>query len=126
MMGCSEFNFQTRTCTQVNKDFDFVKVLTVKDSAGSIVNLTGLTFQLIIKSYLGGTILLTLDHVGDNLTTGLYIPDPTSGIINIQIIQATAATITAAVYPYEMTQDDTDGLLTIFMQGTIEFLDRGF
>ena len=125
-MGCSEFNFQTGTCTQVDKDFDFMKIMTVKDSAGVIVDLTGLVFEFIIKDALGGSAILTLNHVLDNISTGLYIPNPASGVINIQIIKATAASIAAAVYPYEMTKTDTDSLETIFAQGTIQFSDRGF
>ena len=86
-MSCSEFNFQTGTCTEVEKDFNFAKVMTVRDLDNVIVDLTGLTFQLVVKDILAGSVLFTLDHVGDNLTTGLYIPNPSSGVINIQIIK---------------------------------------
>jgi hypothetical protein len=125
-MSCSEFNFQTGTCTEVEKDFNFAKVMTVRDLDNVIVDLTGLTFQLVVKDTLAGSVLFTLDHVGDNLTTGLYIPNPSSGVINIQIIKADVTGQAAGVYPYEMTKTDTDGLLTIFSQGTLQFSNRGF
>lgn len=125
-MSCSEFNFQTGTCTAVDKDFNFSKVMTVRDLDNIIVDLTGIVFQLVVKDSLGGLVLFTLDHVGDNLTTGLYIPNPSSGVINIQITQSDVASQAAGVYPYEMTKTDTDGLLTIFSQGTLQFSDRGF
>ena len=125
-MSCSQFDFQTGTCTQVEKDFNFAKVMTVRDSDRIIVDITGLTFQLVVKDTLAGSVLFTLDHVADNLTTGLYIPNPSSGVINIQIIKADVTGQAAGVYPYEMTKTDTDGLLTIFSQGTLQFSNRGF
>ena len=126
LINCNLFNFQTGTCTQVNKDFDFEKVLTYTDVNGDAINVTGFVFVMTIKAALGGATLLTLPIVGDNLTTGFYIPSPISGIINMQITDTDTALIAAGVYPYEMTVVDTDSKEEIFMQGTIEFVDRGF
>ena len=126
LINCNLFNFQTGTCTQVDKDFDFEKVLTYTDVNGDAINVTGFVFVMTIKAALGGATLLTLPIVGDNLTTGLYIPSPISGVINMQITDTDTALIDAGVYPYEMTVVDTDSKEEIFMQGTIEFVDRGF
>lgn len=126
LINCNLFNFQTGTCTQVDKDFDFEKVLTYTDVNGDAINVTGFVFVMTIKAALGGATLLTLPIVGDNLTTGFYIPSPISGIINMQITDTDTALIAAGVYPYEMTVVDTDSKEEIFMQGTIEFVDRGF
>lgn len=125
-MGCSEFNFQTGTCTQVDKDFDFAKVLTYTDVNNDAVNITGFVFVMTIKAALGGATLLTLPIVGDNLTTGFYIPSPTTGVLNMQITDTDAGLIAEGVYPYEMTVVDTDSKVDIFMQGTIQFAERGF
>lgn len=125
-MGCSEFDFQTSTCTQVDKGFDFSKVLTYKDSLGAVIDLTNLTFLMTIKDGLGGSTLLVLSEVGDDVTTGLYIPSPISGIINIQITDDDTGSIAEGVYPYEITLTDSNGRVEIFMQGTIQFDDRGF
>ena len=125
-IGCSAFNFQTGTCTQVDIGFDFAKVLTYTDADGTAIPLTDLVFQMLIKDELGGTVLLTLDEVGTNLLTGLYIPSPLSGVINIQITDTDTSTVPKGVYPYEITVTDADGKKDIFMQGSIQFFDRGF
>jgi hypothetical protein len=125
-MLCSEFNFQTGTCSQVTKDFDFEKVLTYTDSSGVVIPITTDTFVMVIKDALDGSILLTLPEVGDNVTTGLYIPTPTSGVINIQITDTDVTALAVGIYPYEMTITDTDGKVDIFAQGTIQVIDRGF
>jgi len=123
---CNSFNFQSGTCTQVEKDFDFEKVLTYTDDNNDAVNITGLVFVMTIKDALAGTTLLTLPIVGDNLTTGFYIPSPTSGVLNMQITDTDVALIAEGVYPYEMTVVDGDSKVEIFMQGTIQFSERGF
>ena len=122
-MSCNEFNFERSTCTHVDVGFDFSKVLNYTDSSG-VIDITGRTFQLIIKDVIGGTAQLTLNHIGDALSTGLYIADPTTGAIEVVIIDTD--TLTAGTYPYEMTDTDSDGKISIFMQGTIEFHTRGF
>ena len=125
-MGCNELDFQSNTSTQVDKDFDFSASQAYTASAGDAIDVTNDTFVLIIKDALDGSALLTLNEVGDNLTTGLYIPSPTSGIINIQITDTDVGTIAAGSYPYEMNRTDSDSKLFIFMQGTVQFSDRGF
>jgi len=126
LIDCNLFNFQTGSCTQVDKDFDFEKVLTYTDSDNAAVNITGFVFVMTIKAALGGATLLTLPIVGDNTTTGFYIPSPTTGVLNMLITDTDTALTAAGVYPYEMTVVDTDSKEEIFMQGTIEFIDRGF
>ncbi len=125
-MACNQFDFQTGTCTAVNKDFDFEKVLTYTDANNDAVNITGFVFVMTIKAALGGATLLTLPIVGDNLTTGFFIPSPTTGVLNMQITDTDVALIAAGVYPYEMTVVDGDSKEEIFMQGTIQFTERGF
>lgn len=126
MAQCSRFDFQTGTCTQVDIGFDFSKVLTYTDVNGDAINVTGFVFSMTIKDELSGATLLTLPIVGDNLTTGLYIPSPISGIINMQITDTDAGLIAAGVYPYEMTVTDNNSKVDIFMQGSINFINRGF
>ncbi len=125
-MGCNEFNFLTGTCTQVDVGFDFDKVLTYTDSAGLAIDVTGFDFTLIIKDTLAGSTLLTLPIVGDNTTTGLYIPDPTNGIINMHITDTDSTAVGVGLFPYEMTETDGDLKVDIFIQGNIQFSDRGF
>jgi len=125
-IGCSLFNFQTGRCTQADKDFDFLVSFSVTDSSDNPIDLTGDTFQLIIKASLGGATLLTLNEVASNLLTGLFIPSPTSGIIAIQITKADVTLISVGEFPYEMTRTDSDGKIFVFAQGVFQFFDRGF
>ena len=125
-MLCSEFNFEPITCTHITKGKDFDRPLTYTNDDGSAGDLTSQTLQLIMKDGLSGSTLLTLNHVGDNLTTGFYIPTPTNGIVNMQLTDTTTAGLTVGVYPYEITRTDSDSKVFIWMQGTIEVFDRGF
>tara|TARA_B110000908_G_C10047712_1_gene354761 strand:+ start:118 stop:495 length:378 start_codon:yes stop_codon:yes gene_type:complete len=125
-MGCSEFDFQVSTCTQVDIGFDFDKVLTYKDSLGVAIPLSSLEFSMTIKQSLGGTTLLSLVEVANNISTGLYIPAPSTGVINIQITDADTLLVDEGIYPYEIKVVDADAKVEIFMQGTIQFHSRGF
>lgn len=125
-MDCDNFDFLTGTCTQVKIGFDFEKVFTYTDSLGVGVNISGFDFNMIIKDALGGATLLTLPTVNDNVTTGFYFPSPNTGVINMQITDTDTALIASGTYPYEMTITDTDSKVEIFMQGEIQFVDRGF
>jgi hypothetical protein len=125
-MGCSEFDFQSSTCTQADIGFDFSKVLTYKDSLGAVIDLTNLEFSMTIKDSLGGTTLLSLVEVGSISLTGMYIPSPTTGVINIQVTDTDTSSIAEGVYPYQIQVVDADDKVEIFMQGTIEFHSRGF
>ena len=126
LIDCSLFNFQTGKCTQADKDFDFLVSFSLTDSARNPIDITGDTFQLLIKDVLGGSTLLTLEEVVDNVTTGLFIPSPTTGVIAIQITKIDVTGVPAGIYPYEMTRTDSDGKIFIFAQGTFEFFNRGF
>jgi len=127
MGTCNNFDYtiSTQPCTNVDVGFDFSTSLTYEDN-GTAINITGFVFAMTIKASIGGATLLTLPIVGDNTTTGLYIPDPTNGEIFVQILAADTITVGAGVFPYEMTITDPSGLISIFMQGTIEFIDRGY
>ena len=97
-MGCSEFDFQTGTCSNVIIGKDYINILTFTDEAGAI-NLTGFDLTGQIKDTLSGSVLLSLSIVANDQTTGFYIPDPTNGIINFIIKKETV--IASGVYPYE-------------------------
>lgn len=125
-MQCAEFDFSSSTCTQVYKGYDFTKALTFTNADKSAVDLTNLTFVMTIKDALGGSALLTLNEVGDDISTGLYIPTPLNGQINLLITDADSAGIAVGKYPYELRYTQSNGLQFPFMEGDIEFCDRGF
>ena len=125
-MSCSPFDFSTRTKTNVYKNFDFIKVVTYKNPDKTLIDLTNLEFTMVIKDSLGGSTLLTLSEVGDAVTTGLYIATPANGEVRILIASADSTGITAGNYPYEITYTDSNSLRHPFMEGEIEFTERGF
>ncbi len=124
-MGCSQFNFQLSTCTQIDIGFDYSRALIVTDEDGA-VDLTGSTFEMVIKDELGGNVILILPIVLDASTTGFYIPAPTTGIINMQITKEDSTLIAEKWYVYETVFTDSLGEEKIFMQGSIQFYQRGF
>lgn len=126
MGTCNNFDYteSTQPCTNVNVGFDFSKTLTY-ENLGIPINITGFSFAMTIKDSIGGATLLSLPIVLNNTTTGLYIPDPTNGQIFVQITDADTTTIGAGVFPYEMIKTDPSSKISIFMQGTIQFIDRG-
>lgn len=125
-MACSTFNFETSAkCTQVDIGFDFSWALIYKDSSGAI-DLTNFVVEGEIKDAAGGTSLIDLAIVGDDQTTGFYIPDPSSGVIQFQIKSEDNSGIEPGNYPYEIRIMTPNGDTEIFMQGFIQFYTRGF
>jgi len=126
-MKCNTFNLSMDTdpCSNVKVGF-YWSFTAFYNNGGIGVDISDDTFEMTIKDALGGSLLLTMPEVLDNETTGLYIPTPTDGKIYIQITEADTVIIGAGTFPYEMTRTDVDGLKTIFMQGTIQFTNRGY
>jgi len=124
-MACSEFNFKVADCTNVDVGYHFTKDLSVSDSNG-VTDLTNLEFVMVIKDRLDGTTLLTLNEVNDELTTGFYIPNPTTGLIQMIITDTDSTTVGGGYFPYEMIQTDALSHSEIFMQGNIQFFTRDF
>ena len=119
------FDFQTGTNTEIIKGSFFTKVLTYKFQ-GTAINISSFTFEMVIKDVLGGTTLLTLAQVASDTLLGLYIPDPTTSVINIQIPISDSDGLTVGTPVYEFTMTDSSGRLFEFFQGTIQVTDRGF
>jgi hypothetical protein len=124
-MACSEFNFKVADCTNVDVGHHYTRDLSVSGSTG-ITDLTTLEFVMVVKDRLDGTILLTLNEVNDNLTTGFYIPAPTTGVIHMIITDTDSTAVGSGYFPYEMLQTDALGHSEIFMQGNLQFFTRDF
>jgi len=123
-MGCNNFNFNSSTCTQVNTGFWYSRVMKYTDDSSNAIDLTGFSLSMTIKDALGGSTLLTLSSGVDDSTTGFHIPDPTAGTIYMQITSIDSD-MTGGNYPYEIVITDSSGKDQIFMQGYINFVDRG-
>ena len=72
-MGCNSFNFNG--CTSVKVGYDFSKKITYNDPDNNAIDLTGYDFSMSIQAKNTAVDLLTLSVVGDDSTTGIYIPD---------------------------------------------------
>jgi hypothetical protein len=126
MLLSNEFNFERITDTHVVIGCDFNTPLYYTLADGSPGNLTDDTLEMTIKDELGGAALAILGEVGDNTSDGLYIPTPTNGQVFIQIADTTSSFYSEGIYPYQITRVDVDSKKFIWMQGTIEFFNRGF
>ena len=126
MSNCNELNFRSgNKCTQVDIGFDYSKTITYTDNAGAAIDLTGFVLDCDIKDVLGGSVIIAMPEVANDQTTCLYIADRTTGVILFQIKKADTA-ITPASYPYEITITNPSTDESIFLQGIIEFANRGF
>lgn len=127
MGTCNNFDYTTATqpCTNVNVGFNFTKTI-IYENDGTPIDITSFSFSMNIKDAIGGTTLLSLPIVANISTTGLYIPTPSNGEILIQIMSADTITIGGGLFPYEMTITNPSGLESIFMQGAMQFIDRGY
>ena len=119
-MGCSEFSFLKSTCTQVDSGKFFS--IQISPKAGNAIDLTGSVLVMTIKDDDGNTIL-NLPIVGDDATTGLFIPIPSNGIFFIQIIESDSLPVADGTYKQEIIIT-SDGRDEIFMVGLIEFKNR--
>jgi len=131
MSTCNVVNFERtddpEKCTQVDIGSDWNRpIKQVKLSTGDPIDITGITYQMIIKDVKGGSVLLTLDHVGAILLQGIYIPTPANGEMFLQIPDDVSTSIGGGVYPFEIMQTSASGFKKMFINGTIEFYSTGF
>ncbi len=120
-MGCNSYNFNG--CNAVPVGFDFSSKITYTDSSDKAIDLTGVTLSMSIQAKNSAVDLLTLAIVGDDSTTGIYIPDPTTGEFYIQIRSADTVTLTAGDYVYFISYTDTNGNATRFLYGGISLTE---
>ena len=123
---CSGFDFKKDLgiCSQVDIGYDYEKVLFYNFDLEPIP-LDGLNFTGEIKDDLAGSVLINLAVVGTDQETGFYIPDPSSG--EIHFIIKKEDDLPEGFYPYSFTQINiATGDEEIFMQGEIQFFNRGF
>ena len=121
---CNEVNLWKQTCTQVNIGFKYTKSLKWAHE-GEPIKLQGFIFTGEIKDSPGGLVLVDLPEVFDADSTGMFIDDPDSGIVFLQI-SATDTNLTAGKYPYEIIVTDPGGDAEIFLRGSIEFYTEDF
>ena len=88
---------------------DYSKVLTVTDSAGTAIDITGATLTLHLRAP---------GAAADALTATLSLTTPASGIATLTLTDTQTATLTAGLtYLYEITLTDATGLISTPVEG---------
>ena len=94
----------------IDQDADFTQTLTVKDSAGTVVDLTGQT----VTSKVRKTHLSTTSY---SFTTALV--SATDGTCSITMTDTVTASLTEGRYVWDLTTTDSGGLITRRIEGRV-------
>ena len=94
----------------IDQDADFTQTLTVKDSAGAVVDLTGQT----VTSKVRKTHLSTTSY---SFTTALV--SATDGTCSITMTDTVTASLTEGRYVWDLTTTDSGGLITRRIEGRV-------
>lgn len=122
-MSCNSFNFNG--CFAVAVGFDYSNSMTETDDDEQPIDYTGFDFSMSIQAKNTAVDLLTLSVVGDDTSTGIYIPAPTTGEIFIQIRKADSTTLGAGDYVYSIRITDPSLNEDLFSYGDISFIGVG-
>ena len=95
----------------VDQGTDFSSFITLEDTSGAIVDLTGYTAAgMIRRTYLSTT--------STSFTTS--IPDPTSGEIKIQLDANTTGALKSGRYVYDLEITSSGGAVSRVVEGQLE------
>jgi len=120
-MGCNTFNFNG--CFAVPIGTDYTMWFGEDGDDSQATDFTGYTFLMTIQDKITKADLLSMPVVGDDQTTGIYIPDPTNGEIFIQIRKADTVTVGKGDRIYNIKITDPSGNETLFSYGGISFIE---
>ena len=96
---------------------DFPYTITVVDSDGSAVDLTGYTFYMTIKYKKSDS-----DTQAIFKKTVTVIPDPELGIVTITIDRADTLGIIPGTYPYDIKYKDDSGDVRTLLRGQYKLI----
>ena len=94
----------------VDQDADFTQTLTIKDSTGTVVDISGQT----ITSKIRKTHLSTTSY---SFTTALV--SATDGTCSITMTDTVTASLTEGRYVWDLTTTDSGGLITRRIEGRV-------
>lgn len=119
-MSCNTFNYNG--CFAVSVGYDYTMSLTDSGDDNQATDFTGYDFVMTIQDK-DNVDLLALPVVGDDQTTGIYLPDPTNGELFIQIRKADSITVGKGDHIYNIRITDPSGNETPFSYGAISFIE---
>jgi hypothetical protein len=119
-MSCNTFNYNG--CFAVSVGYDYTMSLTDSGDDNQETDFTDYDFVMTIQDK-SNVNLLVLSVVGDATTTGIYIPEPKSGEIFIQIRKADSTIIGKGDRVYSIRITDPSGNETPFSYGGISFIE---
>lgn len=124
-MACEEFNFsESNQCSHVSVGKDFLYSVSVVDEEGEPEDISGDTFDLIIKDVIDGTTLLVLTNVLVPDTTGFYVNNAFLGDVDMRITAADTVAVGEGVFRYEWNRTISGGFIKLEGYGTMQFSDR--
>jgi len=122
-MSCNTFNYNGCFAVPVGRVYETSLTDTGDDNEAT--DLTGFDFLMTIQDNKTGADLLILPVVGDDQTTGIYIPDLKSGEFWIQIRPAESILLGAGDYKYNISIIDPSLNDRLFSYGAISFIGIG-
>ena len=98
----------TRSDISIKSGDTYTRVLTVTDSSGAAINITGASLTFALKQYMGSVVL----------TSSLALTTPASGIATLELSAAQTAALTAErIYRYGVQVTDTQSKVTTPIEG---------
>ena len=125
-MGCSNFDFKDISddkCYALIEDMDYSCGLTIK-ADGVVQDITGNTYQMLIKDRNDGTILLDLGNEADTTVSGFYLDEPSNGHLFLTIINTDVTALGVGSFVYDIVETDTNSVKSLYMQGTVQVKAR--
>jgi len=117
-MSCA--THQYTGCDSVPIGNDFKSAITKNG-----FDLTGYIITMTIRERNAASDTLVLSIVNDEVTSGIYIPDPQIGRFIIQIRKEQTALIAAGAYTYKIELLSPGGDLEPLIAGDINFIEVG-
>lgn len=104
-----------RTTLKMRKGDENSFAVTVRDSAGTVVNLTGLSsLTWVVTTGADDSVALISLSVGDGLT----VTDAVNGLVTISIVESRTTSLAAGYYHHKMVAQDAAGVTQTVLRGT--------
>lgn len=96
---------------------DFSYDVTLTDSAGAAIDLTGYTFYMTVKKAKSNS-----DENAIFKKTVTTIPNPTLGIVTIPIVRTDTLNVTPGIYPYDIKYESGTNAVRTVLYGNFKII----